>query len=493
MLYFSMYVNTREYDSSWGMDARHASSGYSLSAHIVNDNALPATVRGLLTTSFVVSLEKPEGDGRRPIAIGDMFVRLAARFALHQVQQAARRAMQPHQFGAGQADGCTQIVQSIQHLLSAPCPATDASPPRPLACLRIDIKNAFNAIDRAPVLRAVYSNPELACCWRTVAFGYDQPSMLLMPCGAAVPDDEAVIESQMGVRQGDPLAAMLFSLAMHPVYAEAARMSRGGCYAYIDDSNILGTVEECWRVWTRLPDLLSSLALSVNITKCDLTCFQLDRATADADRTALCAFRQANFTINERSVRLLGCVVGADDSCIAEALRTDPYTSARRESLRSGACPECTGEPHGCCCVISTGRSSLTASAQCHLRRRWRMLPPTMQASWRSPTLSWASRALMATATTLRWHEPLAMGGMGLTSAVTLAPAAYIAGAEVAMRLSPAFASVWSGHEPLSPTCRQHAAIDNCILRILETENANQSSVRRGGVHPCAGASASTP
>ena len=64
------------------------------------------------------------------------------------------------------------------------------------------------------------------------------------------------------------------------------------------------------------------------------------------------------------------------------------------------------------------------------------------------------------------------MGGMGLTSAVTLAPAAYIAGAEVAMRLSPAFASVWSGHEPLSPTCRQHAAIDDCILRILETENA---------------------
>jgi hypothetical protein len=70
------------------------------------------------------------------------------------------------------------------------------------------------------VLRAVYSRPELACCWRTVAFGYDQPSVLLMHCSEAVPDSDAFIESQMGVRQGDPLAAMLFSLAMHPVHQE---------------------------------------------------------------------------------------------------------------------------------------------------------------------------------------------------------------------------------------------------------------------------------
>ena len=58
--------------------------------------------------------------------------------------------------------------------------------------------------------RAVYSRPELKGCWRTVAFGYGQPSRLLMQCGETVPDSEAFIESQMGVRQGDPLAAMLF-------------------------------------------------------------------------------------------------------------------------------------------------------------------------------------------------------------------------------------------------------------------------------------------
>jgi hypothetical protein len=67
-------------------------------------------------------------------------------------------------------------------------------------------------------------------------------------------------------------------------------------------------------------------------------------------------------------------------------------------------------------------------------------------------------------------HTTLRMGGSGLTSAVTLAPAAYLAGAEVTLRLSPAFAEVWSEAQPLPPSSRQYAAIDDCILRINDTE-----------------------
>src|ERR1700723_2550535 len=36
-----------------------------------------------------------------------------------------------------------------------------------------------------------------------------QPSLLLMRCDDSVPDSDAFIESQTGVRQGDPLAALL--------------------------------------------------------------------------------------------------------------------------------------------------------------------------------------------------------------------------------------------------------------------------------------------
>ena len=84
---------------------------------IVN-NQLPASVRTLLTTSLLVSLEKGNGGaGRRPVAIGDMFYRMATRFALSRIHDQARTVLSPHQFGVGQEDGCAQIVQSVQHLL----------------------------------------------------------------------------------------------------------------------------------------------------------------------------------------------------------------------------------------------------------------------------------------------------------------------------------------------------------------------------------------
>ena len=69
-----------------------------LVGQIVN-NKLPPTIRELLNTCLLVSLVKPgNGDGRRPVAMGDMFYRMAARFALSLVMDSAQRALRPHQF-----------------------------------------------------------------------------------------------------------------------------------------------------------------------------------------------------------------------------------------------------------------------------------------------------------------------------------------------------------------------------------------------------------
>ena len=133
--------------------------------------------------------------------------------------------------------------------MARPVPEPADPTPRPLACLSIDVANAFNSVDRAAVLRAVYGTPELAQCWRMVAFGYGRPSWLLMPCGDGVVDDDAFVKSSNGVRQGDPLAALLFALAVHVVYERVARICRKGCFAYSDDSHGVGWLEECWRAW----------------------------------------------------------------------------------------------------------------------------------------------------------------------------------------------------------------------------------------------------
>ena len=451
--------------SGWGSnflsvlaDDPHCVQAMAFFVQQIVNNRLPSAVRTLLTTSFLVSLGKDDG-GRRPIAIGDLFYRLASRYVAMLITKEAQRAVAPHQYGAGQPDGCTQVVQSVQHLLA------DSTSGRPMACLSVDMVNAFNSVDRAAMLHAVYSNADLCQCWRAVDFAYGLPSLLLMQCDESVPDSEAFIESQMGVRQGDPLAAMLFCLVMHPVYDTVARMVSGGCFAFVDDGNFIGTVDDCWRAWQLLPQLLDPLHLGVNAGKSKLTCFHLSNLHDGDDVLALRRFQETPLTINTDSVRLLGCVVARDTITMAAHLdhdrrfRVDQLAAFRRLKRLSK----------------QTGMLALQRLAGTVLTNRLRAMPPTAtlrHARKYDAQVMQAAHSLIGItpadgdAYDIQLQLPLSLGGFGLTSAADIAAAAYLAGAEVTLRLSPVFSSVWSGEQPLDPSCGMYAAIDHCLSQV---------------------------
>ena len=73
----------------------------------------------------------------------------------------------------------------------------------------------------------------------------------------------------------------------------------------------------------RMAPLLRQLGLSVNEDKCELTCFNLHRVHYPSDRMALDQFRSTNIKINARTLKLLGCVIGADDGAVAAELAAD--------------------------------------------------------------------------------------------------------------------------------------------------------------------------
>jgi hypothetical protein len=302
--------------------------------HIVN-NTLPDAVRAVLTSCIVVSLTKDNG-GRRPLAIGDMFYRLASKYALSLVIRQTQPILAPHQYGVCQPDGCTQVVQSIQHLLTlTPDLAHRAAGWRPKACLSVDVKNAFNTVDRAAMLRAVYALPQLRACWRMVDFGYGQPSLLLMQCDDTVSTEEAFIESQNGVRQGDPLAALLFSITMHRVYDAVAKEVSGGCFAYVDDNHPVGTLEECWNAWGAVVIALEPLGLEVNASKCEITCFYQDELSHEKDQEALRCFQSSGMKVNKHCVSILGCLVGRDDAAVSAELACNPkYKDSHAAAFR---------------------------------------------------------------------------------------------------------------------------------------------------------------
>ena len=456
-----------------------------LTQRIVN-NTLPSAVRTVLTTCIVVSLGKDDG-GRRPLAIGDMFYRLASRYALSLVSRQAQTALAPHQFGIGQPDGCTQIVQSVQHLLT--CAPDEARQPqqgwRPKACLSVDVKNAFNTVDRAVMLRAMYALPQLRACWRMVAFGYEQPSLLLMQCDDSVDSDEAVMESQTGVRQGDPLAALLFSVAMHSVYESMAGTVSGGCFAYVDDSNAVGTLEECWATWTAVQAVLQPLGLQVNAVKCELTCFYQDGLNNAGDEAALAAFHAAGLRVNRQSVKILGCVVACDDQTISDALRSD----ARHSDVHAAAFRRVP------LLKRQTAMLALQRLDGVVLTSRLRAMPPSATAehaaAYDEQVLAAARRLTGVTAANGAAYDeqlcsPLAHGGFGLAAAASIAPAAYLAGVESTMRCSPVFAAMWAEPGtavPLPSSSPLHAAIDDSLHRIAAVQASLSARCEPALVH----------
>jgi hypothetical protein len=463
--------------------------------YIVND-ALPATVRTILTTSCLVSLVKDDHGGRRPVAVGELLYRLAARYALSRVLHSAQKALRPHQFGLGEPDGCTQVVQSLQHLLTLP-PARPPAPPRskhqfafssppqqpqahdpslrPLACLSIDISNAFNSINRAAVLCAAYANHDLAPSWRMIAFGYGQSSLLLMQCGtgntaSAISDEEAFIRSDNGVRQGDPLAALLFSLAMHSVYARLAELMHAGCFAFMDDGHGVGYLAECWKAWQLLPSLLEPLGLRLNPSKCELTCFHLDTAPQHAgDHEALRLFKDEGIKINERCLRVLGCVVGASDDCVAAELRDAPKFQVEQR-VAFNRLPLMHKQ---------TGMFALRHLTGTVLTNRLRAMTPASTAAHAAAYDDCVLRAAhhfvgISAADGDRYDEqlrwPLHVGGFGLTSAVDIAPAAYLAGLANTVQSSPTFGSMWRGELDIDPDWPLYGAITDSIRRVSHTE-----------------------
>ena len=462
--------------------------------HIMN-RTLPPALRTVLTTSTLVSLRKPHGDGsgRRPIAIGDVFCRMAARYVLRRVKYNAQRILHGIQFAVGEPDGCSQIVQSVQHLLEAPPRPTTPPPsphpplassalrnselpvdrtPRPLACLSIDITNAFNSINRRRMLETVYAHHELAACWRMVDFCYGRPSLLLMPCDDTVSDDEAFIESQTGVRQGDPLSPVLFSLAVHPVFRAIAEHLKAGVFAFMDDAHGVGYLEQCWMALQRLPDLLAPLDLTINLAKCKLTCFHLDSVRHEGDRAALRCFESAGIRINRRTLRLLGCVVGATPEDIAELLATDnAFHAGRRTALRR---LQLMQRRHNQASVLPY----LSGSVINNRLRGMRPAATARHAAEHDAELLRVAHSVMHVAPDehARCDEQIgwagAMGGCGLIPAVEIAPAAYLAGAEVTLRRSPTFAAVWAGTTPLDPGCGMYAAIDDSLRCIHDREAA---------------------
>jgi hypothetical protein len=219
---------------------------------IINGN-IPAQSRPYLLASRLVGLSK-NGGGVRPIAIGELFYRLAGVIAVKKVVSAAAALLAPHQYGVGVSSGAERILHSMQYTL--------ADKKLKYAALKVDVSNAFNSCDRARMLTELYATPQLASIFRIADFAYSTSSMLLLErC------EGDHIESSNGVRQGDPLSSLLFCLYVRSMYAQLAGKANVTLYGYIDDLHIVGKPHEVIKAFTALQSLMPEVGLQFNTNK----------------------------------------------------------------------------------------------------------------------------------------------------------------------------------------------------------------------------------
>jgi hypothetical protein len=271
---------------------------------ILNGN-MSAEARQYLLASRLFGLTKPDG-GVRPIAAGELFYRLAGVLAVRNVVDASAKLLSPHQYGIGVSAGCERMVHSMQHSL------TDTT--KKYAVLKIDISNAFNSCNRAEMLQKLYDTRELTSIYRIADFAYSTPSdLLLQGC------DGLSIQSSNGVRQGDPLACLLFCLYMKDVYDKVAQQAKVVLYAYVDDLHIVGVPAEVMKALTALQTLLPAAHLTCNTAKSHFGHFH--QHTAPLHSNILSTLAQHNITVHEDWLEVVGAVVGRDEEAIRAGVK----------------------------------------------------------------------------------------------------------------------------------------------------------------------------
>ena len=216
--------------------------------NILLQGNVPFSVRPVIFGANLTALSKKCG-GIRPIAVGDVFRRTAAKCALRQVEAQVARITSPVQLGCGVQGGIDTGIHTARFVTEG---ATADQ-----VMLKVDFANAFNSIRRdhahecimkyIPILstyyRACYENST------TLAFG------------------EHIIHSAEGLQQGDPLAPVLFCLAIHELIGSLASSIK---IAYLDDLTLVGNIDTVAGDFTRICTAAAAIGLRCNASKSEI-------------------------------------------------------------------------------------------------------------------------------------------------------------------------------------------------------------------------------
>jgi hypothetical protein len=222
------------------------------------NGVVPEAASPFFAGAKLIALVKVNNDVR-PIAVGESLRRLAARLLLTPHRAALAAHLLPFgQVGVGVPGGIEAATHAARRLANT----WQNSGRRGRAFLKIDLKNAFNEVDRQTIVETCMR--DFVAALRFVWWLYSRHSFLIF--GAVI------ILSACGVQQGDPLAPVIFSLVLARLWERCRTHGPNLDLAtwFLDDGTLAGSPEELVACLEALAAEGRAVGCHINHRKCEL-------------------------------------------------------------------------------------------------------------------------------------------------------------------------------------------------------------------------------
>ena len=222
--------------------------------NFVLKDKIPEDIRPIFFGANLCALSKKDG-GIRPIAVGTTFRRLITKAGLKPISKDLGILFRPNQLGYSSKGGSEAAAHAARHYLTSNI--------QNKVFLKLDIKNAFNCMNRDVILQKV--KEKIPSLFNLLWQAYSKPSHLFYR--------DNILSSETGLQQGDPGGPALFSLGINDIIIQLK--SEVNLW-YLDDSNMADSPQVVLEDLRLLLRELKRIGLSINGSKCELTCLNLD-------------------------------------------------------------------------------------------------------------------------------------------------------------------------------------------------------------------------
>jgi len=218
-------------------------SGITQLVQDIANGVLPADIEAALTSARVAALLKPvlalpdlpaPPASFRPITMGSVFVKLAARIMKAKVQAFVSEQLQPVQRGEGTSNGVVSSVLLANALFERHPDWMGAD---------YDFADAFNNIERSLIFSKLFSCEQMKPIWRFVNFLYRDDSRLFLFDDGQLKAD---FSSSQGTRQGCVLGTLLFCLSTIDMLLDGIAATGVTLVSIADDVKAFGTQEQIY-------------------------------------------------------------------------------------------------------------------------------------------------------------------------------------------------------------------------------------------------------